>query len=289
MSLEDLNIEETKVAEKKAATNTITVDYKDPSLKEEDDKKGEFVLPEKFKSVEDLMKSYSELEKKLSGGVVGESKDETDETNTEDKTEDTDEGGLLDGIDESDKDLEEESEDEKVNVDDVLAKVQEAFLSGEKKELNKESVDELKAAGLSDAIINSITKGWLAEKATADDTNTKAAKDFESSIYEQVGGREKYLEMFKWLNGQKNGKNDIEVFKKISKTGDETLIRREIESISSKYNLGGNTNGSTATGGDVYGIVGDYHKDLNSFRYKSDASFKASVRAKASRSNILRS
>ena len=122
-------------------------------------------LPEKFNSVEDLAKSYSELEKKL-GDNKEAPKEEAPKTET--KT--------------SDLEIAEKAvESAGLNMDNLATEY------NEKGELDTKSYEALEKAGIPKDYVNQFIEG---QKAIADQQAT--------SIKDMVGGADAYTEMSNW-------------------------------------------------------------------------------------------
>ena len=121
-------------------------------------------LPEKFNSVEDLAKSYSELEKKL-GDNTEAPKEEAPKTETK-----------------NDLDIAEKAvESAGLNMETLSSEY------AEKGELDAKSYDALEKAGIPKDYVNQFIEG---QKAMADQQAT--------SIKDMVGGAEAYTEMSNW-------------------------------------------------------------------------------------------
>ena len=121
-------------------------------------------LPEKFNSVEDLAKSYSELEKKL-GDNTEAPKEEAPKTETK-----------------NDLDIAEKAvESAGLNMDNLSSEY------AEKGELDAKSYEALEKAGIPKEYVNQFIEG---QKAVAEQQAT--------SIKEIAGGNEAYSEMSNW-------------------------------------------------------------------------------------------
>lgn len=289
MALEDINIDENNTENKGTEGNEDEVDnsnvaeYKSPEQRAaeaaEADVVGEFKLPGNFKDTETLYNSYIELQRKMSAGEKIEP--ETNETDVNDDNNETGDGLADVGVDDT------TDTNDKVDTDAVLKTAEDFIMASEDNKLDETNIEALKSAGLSEAVINTMVKGWSAEKVDAINKQTSEAQKFEREIYDEAGGKEEYQKMFQWLNTQKGGSEAIKDYKELISTGNQHLIKRELASIRNKYKVSADTNGSTAQGGDVYKTAAEYQKETLTNRYNNDPAWNKIVTDKARRSGFL--
>lgn len=156
----------------------------------------------KFKTQDDLIKAYQELEKKLGQPKADSTPTVVEDTPKEDTPPDT------------------PKDDETVTPDDLTEFIEDYSTNGK---LSEESYKKLKAMGISKQVADSYIAG---QKALVDSTVAKT--------YESVGGKETYDAMISWAKenlteAQKQG------FNKQLATGDADVMAMAIDGLFSKY------------------------------------------------------
>lgn len=210
-------------------------------------------LPEKFKSVEDMAKAYSDLEKKLGAG---------------EKTEETKE--------ETEKAAEEAVESAGLDMEALSSEY------ADKGELTEESLEKLAKVGITKDMVQSYIAGQEAQ-----------ANSIREELLKPAGGQEAYDEMISWasdnlpdaeidaFNGVLAGgdvgaiKMAVENLKTKYSNGVGNEPSRELSG------KGGNS------GHSVYESTADLMKDMQNPEYAKNPSFRAKVEAKLGRSSIL--
>lgn len=211
-------------------------------------------LPEKFKSAEDMAKSYSELEKKLSQGKPAEEPPAPSKPEQVDAEKVVAEAGL-----------------------DMTALEAEI---ADKGDLSEDSYTKLEQAGISREKVDLYKKGV---EATRNEYEQNILKGANSS-------REEVDKALAWAAANMKPE-DIEKFNQAVTKGDAAVGTWAIKGLLSDYrqnkepNLitGGPTQGSTT---DVYESRQQMIKDMRNPDYDSDPAFRAKVQAKALRSNL---
>jgi uncharacterized protein YbaA (DUF1428 family) len=220
-------------------------------------------LPEKFKSVEDMAKAYSELEKKMSNPA-------SEKTDTEEKTNDT-------------PDPETASATE---VADVLDKAGVDFNSlqneySEEGKLSEQAYEKLEKAGFPKSLVDS----WIAGQQAM-------ANDMQSQVFGSVGGEENYNQMVEWA-ADNLPQADIDSFNKAVDSGDINMINFAVNGLAARYRsevgteprlIQGETSG---TSGGSFQSAAELTAAMRDPRYQKDPAYRKSVADKLQRSNVF--
>lgn len=224
----------------------------------------------KFKSQEDLLKAYEELQKKLS---KGESLDE-DEEASEGQGETTEQPS------------EEEAPSE---TQAVLTKAAEMY--SEKGEISEETIEELSKMD-SKELIKAYVE-FYSKNAQNYQQQAALQDSQQSEILAIAGGQEGYTEMVQWAS-QNLDPQEIEAFNSVTSSGNYPAIRFAVEALQNRYKAaegyeapmvsGKRSKGSEAKG---YRSHAELARDIADPRYSSDPAFRADVEAKLARSKDL--
>ena len=215
-------------------------------------------LPEKFNSVEDLAKSYSELEKKL-GDNKEAPKEEAPKTET--KT--------------SDLEIAEKAvESAGLNMDNLATEY------NEKGELDTKSYEALEKAGIPKDYVNQFIEG---QKAIADQQAT--------SIKDMVGGADAYAEMSNWaaenMSEQEKTAYNTAVNSKDIETAKLAVVGLKAKFESANGNEPSLVEGKgTITGQDGYRSWAEVTAAMGDDRYSKDPAYQAMVQDKLSKSDL---
>ena len=215
-------------------------------------------LPEKFNSVEDLAKSYSELEKKL-GDNKEAPKEEAPKTET--KT--------------SDLEIAEKAvESAGVNMDNLATEY------NEKGELDTKSYEALEKAGIPKDYVNQFIEG---QKAIADQQAT--------SIKDMVGGADAYTEMSNWaaenMSEQEKTAYNTAVNSKDIETAKLAVVGLKAKFESANGNEPSLVEGKgTITGQDGYKSWAEVTAAMGDDRYSKDPAYQAMVQEKLAKSDL---
>lgn len=249
----ELHPDDQKALDRARGTTEDTNPYNDDgSLKNE-----AVEIPEKFKgkSLEDVVKAYTELEKKLSEKATPPPEASTEEA----KTDTT-------------------KVEEKVNnvlTPKDFAKYEEAYIS--LGSLNEEHYKELEGKGLSKEIVDLYIEGAKAR----DSIYTK-------SLYEAAGGEEAYNELIQWAGTGVLDNSIIEDFNSKIQSGDINKAKWAIETLSLKRGTPPRKleGGATADLGGIkaYADKSQWQKDVRNSLYGKDRKFTEMVDAKFSAS-----
>ena len=216
-------------------------------------------LPEKFNSVEDLAKSYSELEKKL-----GDNKEEApkeDAPKTETKT--------------TDLDIAEKAvESAGLNMDNLASEY------NEKGELDAKSYEALEKAGIPKDYVNQFIEG---QKAIADQQS--------KSIKDMVGGADAYAEMSNWaadnMSEQEKTAYNTAVNSKDIETAKLAVVGLKAKFEKANGNEPNLVEGkATVSGQDGYKSWAEVTAAMSDDRYTKDPAYQALVQDKLAKSEL---
>jgi len=209
-------------------------------------------LPEKFKSAEDMAKSYTELEKKFSSG------------NNEEEA----------PVAEADAD----TKTEEPPAPNEFSKFSEELAA--KGELTEESFSELETMGYSKDMVDTYLAG-LKSGQTAD----------VDSVLEIVGGDEGYSDLTGWAKDNMPS-NELELYNSMvagstenAKMAVEWLISKREASEGSEPNLvQGRPQGIAK---DTFRSTAEIVNAMKDPRYKKDPAYRSDVEQKIGRSNVI--
>lgn len=223
----------------------------------------------KFKSQDDLLKAYEELQKKLGS-----------EAPTEEPEQEVDapEGGV------------EEQEAEEVEATEADAAVLRASKAyDETGELSEESIEELSKLDSKELI-----QAYFAQyKAQAEKAQQAQLAESEvASLKQLAGGEEAYGEMITWAS-QNLDADEIGAFNSATNSGNAAAARFAIESLKNRYTATEGYEAPLVTGRKSAPSVVGYRsnaelaRDIADPRYHSDPAFRADVEAKLAKSSDL--
>jgi YesN/AraC family two-component response regulator len=219
-------------------------------------------LPEKFKTVEDMAKAYSQLESRLGQG-------EAAQEETEDASEDTEYTGT-------------ETASEVAELLDSRGLDFDAFQQeyAETGELSADAYAALEEAGFSESMVNSWIAGQdaLAAQMTAD-------------VQSMVGGNEAYTEMVTWAS-QNLPSEEIDAFNATMDTQDANIIRLAVQGLYARYRseaepslMQGGT-GAVSTGG-KFESTAELTAAMSDPRYAKDPAYRQTVADKLAKSSLF--
>jgi len=167
-------------------------------------------LPEKFNSVEDLAKSYAELEKKL-GGQSQETKEEVDPVaKAQPKTETKTDNNKLDIAEKAVSDA---------GLD--MSSLQQEY--SEKGELDAKSYEALEKVGITKQYVDNYIAG---QEAIANQQATE--------IKQTVGGEETYQEMVDWASKNMT-EGEKQAYNKAVNSGDMDTVKLAVNALKGQY------------------------------------------------------
>lgn len=219
-------------------------------------------LPEKFKSPEEMAKSYSDLEKRL-GGANQQQQEEVP-------------------VDQQQKDQPAPDQE-----DNQFAQQWENQFSdfskeySEKGQLSDDSFKKLKEMGYPKQVVNAYIEGQkaLAERGT-------------QSLMTDIGGQDGFKEMHDWAT-QNLTQDEIDSYNSILDTGDQRQASFAVKGMFARYKSasgnkpklvsGSQTRGSTQT----FRSIAEMTRAMSDPRYKSDPAFRKDVERRLENSKIL--
>jgi len=212
-------------------------------------------LPEKFKSVEDLAKSYQELEKKL-----GDSQPKETEVSKNDN---------------SDLDIAEKAvETAGLNMDTLASEY------AEKGELDVKSYEALEKAGIPKDYVNQFIEG---QKAIADQQAT--------SIKNMVGGADAYTEMSNWA-AENMSEEEKTAYNTAVNSKDLETAKLAVVGLKAKFERANGNEPNllegkgTVSGEKGYASWAEVTRAMGDERYSKDPAYQALVKEKLSKSDL---
>ena len=215
-------------------------------------------LPEKFNSVEDLAKSYAELEKKLGDNKQEAPKEDAPKEEAK-----------------SDLDIAEKAvESAGLNMDSLANEY------NEKGELDAKSYEALEKAGIPKDYVNQFIEG---QKAIADQQAT--------SIKDMVGGNDAYNEMASWA-AENMSEQEKTAYNTAVNSKDIETAKLAVVGLKAKFEK---ANGNepklvegkgTITGQDGYKSWAEVTRAMSDDRYQKDPAYQAMVQEKLANSDL---
>ena len=246
------------------------------------------LLAGKYKNAEDLEKAYVELQKKLGDkDGVSQKGQETQEVDTEE----SDEPQLY-------------KEDGSVNYESVNRDYGETLsnLFKEKNvdpysiaehfyknngQITQEMHDQLTGAGIAKEAVDA----YLAGRAQDMGMNSQIAQTDINSIYQSVGGEQKYKTLMNWAS-QNLSQDSINSFDNLVNTGDANSIQLAVNGLVAQYQNDNGYEGRMLTGKaaktntDVYQSQAQLVEAMADPRYDRDPAYREAVREKLDRSDL---
>ena len=224
----------------------------------------------KFRTQEDLLKAYQELQTKLGSNEKTEEGEEAtaeaDEAPTDEATE------------------EEEPADETV---DYMFELNKEF--EEKGQLSEEAIDKLSAMDTKDLIASYMKyQAKSSEQARAGLQNQEAI----NAIKNSVGGDEAYGEMINWA-AENLPPEEINDYNSITNSGNPTAIKFAVESLANRYRNSEGYEAPLVTGRKADSSVKPYRsqaelaRDIGNPLYSTDPAFRQDVEDRLARSTDL--
>ena len=225
-------------------------------------------LPEKFKSVEDLAKSYSELEKKL-----GEQSPKTEE---------------VDPVNQATLKEEEPKEEQKGKLDIAEKAVENAGLNmdsladeyAQNGKLDDKSYDALEKSGIPKEYVDQFIAG---QKAIGDQQT--------STVKNMVGGDEAYTEMAEWAASNMSD-GEKKAYNTAVNSKDMDTVKLAVDGLKAKYESANGSEPSltqgraTPTPEQGYASWAEVTQAMSDPRYAKDPAYQAMVKNKISNSEL---
>ena len=249
------------------------------------------LLAGKYKNAEELEQAYVELQKKLGEkDDVPQEKQETEEVETE-ESEESEEPQLY-------------QEDGSVNYETVSKDYGETLgnLFKEKNvdpysiakhfyenngQITEEMHNQLTGAGISKEAVDA----YLAGRAQDMGMNSQISEANINSIYESVGGEQKYRSLMTWAS-QNLSQDSINSFDNLVNTGDPASIQLAVNGLVAKYQNDNGYEGRMLTGKaaktntDVFRSQAQLVEAMADPRYDRDPAYRQDVISKLDRSDL---
>lgn len=212
-------------------------------------------LPEKFKTPEDLAKSYAELEKKMSSGDTEPVKTETEIPSSE----------AADVV-----------ENAGLNFDAM----QEEYQANQG--LTEATYESLAKSGIPKEVVDSYIAG-----------QEQLATSLRTTMFDSVGGEEAYGSMMEWASTNLTP-NETEAYNDTMNSGNSDQIQMTVHGLKARYTaangsdpklISGDT--TSANAGGRFDSVAQLTEAMRDPRYAKDSAFRQSVQNKLSNSSIL--
>ena len=216
-------------------------------------------LPEKFKTPEDMAKSYAELEKKMSGGETP-AKPDVDAPATEIPT---------------NEDAEKAAENAGLDFDALQTEY------GTNGQLSDETYEAINKSGIPRDVVDSYIAGQEA-----------LATRLRTDMFSTVGGEETYGSMMQWASSSLD-KTEVDAYNNVMGTSDPAQIQLAVRGLHAKYQAENGSNPSlisgetTANAGTKFESVAQVTEAMRNPKYKTDPAFRKQVEAKLARSSVI--
>lgn len=215
-------------------------------------------LPEKFKTAEDMVKSYTELEKKLGSQPAPEEQDEKTETAP----------GL---------EVPKQQEQAPARIQDLSEYEAEFAKSGK---LSDESYSKLDKAGYSKAVVDNYIAGQMAR-----------ADQMKAEVFNSVGGQDNYSKLMQWA-AQGLSAAEQNAYNKAVASGDLSSAKLAAAGLMAKYqqtygrdpNLTGGR--AAPAGAEPYSAWAEVSRDMAKREYKESPAFRQKVQDRLAASKI---
>jgi len=234
----------------------------------------------KFKTVEDLVGSYKELEGKL--GAIDQTKEEP-EANAEEQTEEAE--------------TEQETNDSDFNAEEFYGEGLASVLEevgidpqdisnrfAENDEISEDDYSKLNEAGFSKQIVDTYLDG-LRNAGIAGEVDSQGIKD-------SVGGDESYGQMVSWAI-ENLPAEEVQAFNKLTDTGDGPAIKLAVQGIYSQYNNAMGVepslySGRASTSGPIpFRSTAEVVTAMSDPRWEKDVAYTENVKQRLQGSNVF--
>lgn len=220
----------------------------------------------KFKTQQDLLNAYKELQKKLG----------------QENTEDSDD--LTENQETTDDQAEPEETNEAVNYMQQLGKE-----FDETGTISEEAVDRLSQMDQKELIKNYL-QYYQQSQASAQEAQLQDTAI--SDIKQSIGGEEAYTEMISWA-GQNLDQTEIDNFNSVTATNNPAAIRFAVEALNNRFRGDVGFEAPLISGQKASASVQPYRsnaelaRDISNPMYHTDPAFRADVEARLALSNDL--
>ncbi len=215
-------------------------------------------LPEKFKTPEDMAKSYTELEKKMSSGKPA---DEPAATDTEIPT---------------NEDVADAVENAGLDFDALQTEYQ------ANQGLTDDTYDSLAKSGIPREVVDSYIAG-----------QEQLATSMRTKVFDTVGGEDTYTTIMGWASTNLNA-GEVEAYNVTMNSGNTDQIQMAVHGLKARYTAANGSDPTLISGGTAAANAGGRFESVAQLteamrdpRYAKDSAFRQSVQNKLSNSSIL--
>lgn len=229
----------------------------------------------KFKTQEDLVNAYTNLEKKL-GSQGGQEQGATDTT----KSEDTKEEEKPQGLEVSTEDEEGEAEEQEVSEGIDFEKYSQSILDNNG-DLTEDDYQELQDKhGIPRDVVQAYVKGLAAQKSVEE----AKAQAIRNSAYDSVGGAENYATMQKWMKGNLSAEQ-INSYNQAVSSDNEFMVNAAVNQMYSQFKSAMGEGGqnmiqgkpATSNGLMAFKDMSELSAAQSDERYKKDPAYRKEV------------
>jgi hypothetical protein len=227
----------------------------------------------KFKSQEDLLRAYKELESKLGKKDQGEGEE-----------------GLEEPTEASDEAPDEDTQEEEEKPSEALALMQRLSKEYEgSSQLKEEDIEELAKLD-SKELIKSYIQFYQSQAQQAQAAQVSAQQ--EQEIKKIAGGEEAYSEMVTWA-AKNLDQTEIDAFNSVTQSGNAAAIKFAVEALANRYKNNEGYEAPLVTGRKADSGIKPYRsqaelaRDIANPMYSSDPAFRADVEERLARSTNL--
>ena len=235
----------------------------------EDEQEDAALIGGKFKSQDDLLKAYEELQRKMSGGET-ESPEEGEEA----------------PVEEAPEAVEEEVEVEETPVSETVKYMHDLSKEvGDDGVLSEEAIDRLSSLDTKDLIAAYMQYNTQAQQAQIAGSELQAIRD-------SVGGDQAYTEMVTWAASNLS-ETEIADFNAVTNTNNPAAIRFAVSSLNARWkeNEGYEaplvTGRKSSDGGKAFRSHAELSRAIADPRYATDPAYRQDVERKLARSTDL--
>ena len=224
----------------------------------------------KFKSQDDLLKAYQELQKKLSKGEAVDEEEEAPEGQPE---------------------ASEEVPEEEPQSDRETALAKAAEVYSQSGELNEETIEELSKMDSKELIKAYVD--FYSKNAQNYQQQAQLQESQQQEIMSLAGGQQGYTEMVQWAS-QNLDPQEVDAFNSVTNSGNLPAIRFAVEALSNRYKAAEGYEAPLVSGrrssdpsSRPYRSHAELARDIADVRYKTDPAFRQDVEARLARSKDL--
>ena len=224
----------------------------------------------KFKSQDDLLKAYQELQKKLSKGEAPDEEEEAPEGQP----------GASEEVPEEEPQSDRET---------ALAKAAEVY--SQSGELNEETIEELSKMDSKELIKAYVD--FYSKNAQNYQQQAQLQESQQQEIMGLAGGQQGYTEMVQWAS-QNLDPQEVDAFNSVTNSGNLPAIRFAVEALSNRYKASEGFEAPLVSGkrsadpsSRPYRSHAELARDIADVRYKTDPAFRQDVEARLARSTDL--